>query len=292
MTGATGRVGYRVLEALADQGAEATAMVRVEAKGLDLPGAAKHVVASFDEPPPSEVLQDFEKVFLLSPAQEEQAELEIRFIDALVAAGHLPHVVKIAADGFQDPDCDVRFMRNHREIAVHLGATGLPATYLAPSPYMESLLSSAQSVREEATIYAPAAHAKVSFVSAGDVAAIAAYALTSADAADNTYVVTGPEALTYSDVAARISQVYGRQVAYSSVAERRARQQFQASGMTPWQVDGALELFDWIRHGGTDEVTTDVREVTGSDPMPLDEWLGEMRVAFLGPPPDLPTDVF
>ena len=45
VTGATGRVGYRLLEALADDRAEAVAMVRVEAKGLDLPGPGENLEA-------------------------------------------------------------------------------------------------------------------------------------------------------------------------------------------------------------------------------------------------------
>ena len=95
VTGATGRVGYHVMAALADAHADVTAMVRVEAKAADLPGTPRHVVAAFDDPPPAEVLRGFDRVFLLSPAIEEQAELETVFIDALVAAGHRPHVVKI-----------------------------------------------------------------------------------------------------------------------------------------------------------------------------------------------------
>src|ERR1035437_11177142 len=178
-TGATGRVGYRLREALADAGAEATAMVRVEAKGADLPGSAKHIVATFDYPPPAGVLQSFDRVFLLSPANERQAELEILFIGALLAAGHRPHVVKVAADGFQDPGCDARIMRSHRLIATHLASTELPATYLAPSGYMENLLASARSIREEGTIYAPAGDGKVGFIAASDVADVAARVLTS-----------------------------------------------------------------------------------------------------------------
>src|SRR5262249_61962686 len=132
VTGARGKVGYHRMEELADVRAEATAMVRVEAKAADLPGSPQHVVASLDDPPAAEVLQAFDRVFLLSPAHEGQVELETIFIDALVAAGHRPHVVKIVVDGFQYPGCDVRFMRTHRQIAVHLDATGLPSTYLAP----------------------------------------------------------------------------------------------------------------------------------------------------------------
>src|SRR5260370_413256 len=120
-TGATGRVGYRLLEALADARADVTAMVRVQAKAEDLPGTPQHVVATFDGPPPAEVLRGFHRVFLLSPAIEEQAELETVFIDALVAAGHGPHVVKVAADGFADPGCEVRFMVTHRRGAARPG---------------------------------------------------------------------------------------------------------------------------------------------------------------------------
>ena len=72
VTGATGQVGYHLMEELADAGAEATAMVRVEAKAADLPGSPQHVVASLDDPPGAEVLQAFDRVFLLSPAHESQ----------------------------------------------------------------------------------------------------------------------------------------------------------------------------------------------------------------------------
>jgi uncharacterized protein YbjT (DUF2867 family) len=261
VTGATGRVGYHLMEALADARADATAMVRVEARGADLPGPGKHIVASFDDPPPPDVLQDFDRVFLLSPATEEQAELEIRFIDALVTAGHRPHVVKIAADGFADPDCDVRFMRSHRTVAVHLGATGLPVSYLAPVWYLENLLDAAETIRREATLYAPAGRSRVAFIAASDVADVAARVLASSGRGDATYVLTGPEALGYGEL---------------------------ASGMTPWQVEGMLEMFEWIRGGGTDSVTSDVADVTGQAARPAEDWLSEFRAVFLSPPLDVP----
>ena len=289
VTGATGRVGYHLMEALADAGADATAMVRVEARAADLPGTPDYIEATFDDPPIAEILQRFDRVFLLSPAIEEQAELETVFIDALVAAGHRPHVVKLAADGFQDPDCDVRFMRSHREVAVHLDATGLPVTYLAPSMYMENLVAEADTMRKEATIYAAAGRGKVAFVAAGDVAKAAAHVLTSPGHEDATYVLTGPEALGYADVAERISAVYARQVDYESQPARRMRKLLLDRGLTPWEADGVVEHFEWIRHGGADDVTSTVREVTGADPRPLEDWLEGQRQTFLGPPPEVPV---
>jgi NAD(P)H dehydrogenase (quinone) len=289
VTGATGQVGYHLMEELADAGAESTAMVRVEAKAADLPGSPQHVVASFDDPPAAEVLRAFDRVFLLSPAHEGQVELETIFIDALVAAGHRPHVVKIAVDGFQDPDCDVRFMRTHRQIAAHLGATGLPVTHLAANLYMENLLEAADTIRDQGMIYAPAGQGRIGFIAASDVAKAAARILTGpGDHEDQTYVLTGPEALGYADVAARVSAVFAREVDYEDLAEAQAKEQMQASGLSPWQVDGNLELFDWIRHGATDSVTSTVRDLTGDDPQTLEDWLSEMRAAFVGRPEDLP----
>ena len=292
VTGATGRIGYRLMEKLADAHADVTAMVRVEAKAADLPGSPRHVVATFDDPPPADVLRDFDRVFLLSPAIEEQAELETVFIDALVAAGHGPHVVKVAADGFADPGCDVRFMLSHRQVAAHLNAVGLPVTYLAPALYMEDLLTAADTIRREAVIAVPAGHGRVGFVAAADVAAAAARVLTSPGHEGATYELTGRQALAFSAIATRISAVFARKVDYADQPAAKARELMLASGVSPWQADGNLELFDWIRAGGADTVTATVRELTGADPQPVEDWLEESRASFLEPVPGLPVSVF
>jgi uncharacterized protein YbjT (DUF2867 family) len=284
VTGATGRVGYHLMEKLADAGADVTAMVRVEAKAADLPGTPRHVVATFDDPPPAEALRGFDRVFLLSPTHEEQAALETVFIDALVAAGHGPHVVKMAADGFQDPGCDVRFMRSHRDVALHLDAVGLPVTYLAPARYMENFLAAAEAIREDGIISAPAGHGRVGFVAASDVAAVAARVLTSSGHEGATYVVTGPEALGFAGVAARVSAVFARKVSYRNQSPKRARELMLASGLSRWETEGKLELFEWIGEGGADTVTATARELTGADPRPIEDWLSDSRASFLVPP--------
>jgi NAD(P)H dehydrogenase (quinone) len=75
VTGATGQVGYHLMEALADLHAEATAMVRVPAKAADLPGSPNHLVATLDGPPPADVLRTFDRVFLLSPPMRARSSL-------------------------------------------------------------------------------------------------------------------------------------------------------------------------------------------------------------------------
>jgi NAD(P)H dehydrogenase (quinone) len=283
VTGATGRVGYHLMEALADKQADVTAMVRVEEEADDLAGTPGHVVATLDGPPPAEVLQRFDRIFLLSPEIEEQAALETVFIDAIVAAGHRPHIVKIAPDGFQDPDCDVRFMLGAREVARHLDALGLPVTYLASAMYMEDLTDSAEAIRRTGTIAAPAGKGKVGWVAAADVAQAAAEVLTTPGHENTTYVLTGPEALGYRDIAHRLSAVFTWHVDYEDQTPEKARELMLASGLTRWQADGNLERFEWIREGGAATVTNTVRDLTGTAPRPLEEWLSDSRQAFQAP---------
>jgi NAD(P)H dehydrogenase (quinone) len=280
VTGATGRVGYHLMEALSDTGADVTAMVRVEARAADLPGAPQHVVATFDDPPPDTVLRKFDPIFLLSPEHEEQAALETVFIDAIATAGHQPHIVKICPDGFQDPDCEVRFMLGHRQVAKHLDALGLPVTYLASAMYMEDLLGSAETIRRTGVIAAPAGQGRVGWIAATDVAKAAASVLTSPGHENMTYVLTGPEALGYQDIAARFSAVFASQVDYEDQPPEQARQAMLANGLAPWEADGNLERFAWISQGGAATVTSAVPELTGTDPRPLQDWLSDARESF------------
>jgi NAD(P)H dehydrogenase (quinone) len=286
VTGATGRVGYPLLAALADAGvgADVTAMVRVAAKAADLPGEPRHVVATFDDPPASEVLREFDRIFLLSAENEEQAELETVFIDAIAAAGHRPHVVKVCADGFRDPGCEVRFMRSHRQVAAHLDALSLPVTYLAAATYLENILASAEAIRRTGTIEAPAGQGRVGWVAAADVARAAARVLTTRGHEGATYVLTGPQALGYADVAELFGDVFAWQVDYADQSPELALETMLANGLSRWEADGELERFDWIRKGGAAGVTDTVRDLTGIGAQSIGDWLSESRAGFLAAP--------
>jgi NAD(P)H dehydrogenase (quinone) len=157
---------------------------------------------------------------------------------------------------------------------------------------MEDLLATADVIRDAGVISVPAGHGRVGFVAAGDVAKVAARVLTGPGHEGATYVLTGPEALRFKDVAARISAVFAREVDYADQPAERAREAMLAAGVSPWRADGNLELFDWIRQGGADTVTGAVREVTGADPRPVEDWLDDSRASFLVPTPGLPLSVF
>ena len=93
-------------------------------------------------------------------------------------------------------------------------------------------------------------------------------------------------------MAERVSEVFARQVDYENQTVSRARKAMLDRGLGDWAAEGRLELFEWIRQGGADTVTTAVREVTGADPRPIGDWLENARAGFTGPPPDTPPPPF
>ena len=138
--------------------------------------------------------------------------------------------------------------------------------------------------------------ASVGFVAAADVADAAAGVLTgpvpAAGAEAPVFTLTGPESLTYANVAARISTVFARHVRYFDLPEERALEELLGSGMAPWDAEGMLELFAWIRAGGAGQLTSHVREVTQHAPRGLTGWLEGARATFLEPPPDGPAPTY
>ena len=104
--------------------------------------------------------------------------------------------------------------------------------------------------------------------------------LTSPGHENQTYVLTGPEALGYRAVATRYSAVFARRVGYEDQAPDKAREVMLSGGLGRWEADGTLERFEWIREGGAATVTGTLRELTGAAPQPLDDWLAESRASF------------
>ncbi|MEV6237900.1 ergot alkaloid biosynthesis protein [Lentzea sp. NPDC051838] len=103
---------------------------------------------------------------------------------------------------------------------------------------------------------------KVGFIDAADIAAVAARALTDPLPHNTDHLITGPEALSYADAAAIITEVTGRPVRHRSVstAEMAAR---LAAGLPREFAEVLAQLDEDIRHGAENRVTTTVLDVTG-----------------------------
>lgn len=103
------------------------------------------------------------------------------------------------------------------------------------------------------------------FVDAGDIAAVAAAALTEDGHAKRAYAVSGPRALSFAEALDTIGAAAGRTVRFrGSDAEFLAGA--EAAGMPKEAAEGAVTAFTALRAQGDTEPTDTVRRVTGREP--------------------------
>jgi uncharacterized protein YbjT (DUF2867 family) len=103
----------------------------------------------------------------------------------------------------------------------------------------------------------------VAFIDAADIAAVAARALTDEEPHNTSYVLTGPEALSYADTAAIIAGVTGRPIRHRPVGPAELTDRLTAAGYPRDFAEMLPGLDVAISTGAEDRVTTTVPELTG-----------------------------
>ena len=136
---------------------------------------------------------------------------------------------------------------------------------LRPSWFMQNFTGQhahALSIREHGSILTATGSGRVGFIDAEDIAAVAFHALTDEHAPDTDLVLTGPEALSYDDIAAIMTEVTGRLVVHRSLSGEQMRDRLAAQ--IPEEFAAMLAGLDRaIAEGAEDRVTDAVQRLTG-----------------------------
>lgn len=283
VTGATGTTGREVLEELRRLGAKGVrALVRDPARAGFIREAGFETVAGDFERPETlhAALEGVERALLLTPPTPDTVSHHHDFIDAAASAG-VRHVVKLSAFG-ADADAPEGFGRWHGQSEHLLKTSGLKWTILRPNFFMQNLLGQARQVAATGSIYQPVGDARASFIDARDIAAVAARTLTEDGHEEQTYTLTGPEALSYHDVAAKLSEATGRSIVYAPVSPEQFRALALGAGLPEWLVSALERLNELFVSGRAAEVTDAVRRVGRKEPNTFDRFARDHAGAFEG----------
>jgi uncharacterized protein YbjT (DUF2867 family) len=290
VTGATGLNGREVVQRLSARGVPVRALVRSRAKASAL-AALPHVeIVEGDMARPDTLaaaLRGVERAMLISSSDAAMLEVQSNFIEAARKAG-VKHVVKLSGI-MPELDSPFRFARMHGEIERRLEASGLAFTHLRAGEFMSSYFRQVPAIVGKGALFLPMEDAKIASIDVGDIAEVAAIVLTGSGHEGKIYPLTGPEALTMAEVAARLSVVTGKAIRYVNVAPEDARQAQLAAGMPPYLVDALAELFAERRRGKEAQVWTVAQEILGRRPVSFDEFAARNAAIFRGeqPPPRL-----
>ena len=283
---AGGRVSRRVAAALCDRREPPRALVRDAARARDV------LVDNRGAPLPLELMvSDFtnrdglrralvgiEVAFLALGSSLQQVELEQLFIDVAAEVG-LPHLVNLsAAEARSDGVASV--LRWHAAIESHLAASGMPHTLLGPSTFADILLLAAPSIRANDRWSGSAPHGRNALIDSADVVDAAVAVLSEPSKRGMRYILTGSVALTWPELAARLTQVLGRLIRYDAVSVEEQRAHLEAGGLAPWRVELLLGLDEITRSNLYATPTDTVRQLTGHTPRTVDDYIERNREAF------------
>jgi uncharacterized protein YbjT (DUF2867 family) len=270
ITGATGNIGGAVSAALAADAVPFRMLVRDASRAPELPGTEVAVATFADVDASRTALQGIEVLLMVSAAEAQDRLDQHRAFVAAAADAGVRHVVYTSFLGAA-PDATFTLGRDHWATEQAIRESGMAFTFLRDSFYLDFV---EDLVGEDGVIRGPAGDGAMAAVARADVARVATAVLHDPDAhRDQTYELTGPEAITLAQAAAIVSEVRGRTVSYHPETVDEAYASRARWNPEPWQADAWVSTYTAIAEGALAHVSGDVERITGRPPMSLREVL-------------------
>lgn len=266
VTGATGNTGSAVVAGLRSRGAR----VRPASRRPD-PADPDALVFDWADPRTfGAALRGATAIYLVAPTGDADPLSLVRPFLELAAAHGVQRVVQLSSSAIERGEPGLG--------EIHDAVVELLAepTVLRPSWFMQNFVGDhpvAAGIRDAREIVTATGAGRLGFIDANDIAATAVEALLATEPVGEDLVLTGPEALSYADAAAILSDVLGHHVRHVDVSPEERAAQFTAAGL-PQEFAGALAAMDRrIAAGDQDFVTTTVEDITGRPPTSLRDFL-------------------
>jgi uncharacterized protein YbjT (DUF2867 family) len=288
--GGHSKIGTALIGELLDRGQRVRALARAGEAAGGFPPAVEAVAGDLDdESSLVTAMTGTESVFLLSSPHPNVVRWHRNAIDA-ARRTRARLLVRSSILG-ADRESPAEFISAHTACDRYLEGSGLPYVIVRPNLFLQNIPeSTVPAITASGTFYVDADEARISMVDTRDVAAVAARALTEPGHAGAHYDVTGPEALSYADVAAGLSRALGRPVSYADAPDDAVRQALVGAGLTEWFAGALVGLYQDYRRSGTDgyaaQVTDTVQRLTGRRPRSFGDLLGEIASVPASQPPE------
>lgn len=127
-------------------------------------------------------------------------------------------------------------------------------------------------IRDEGIIYSATADGRVPFVDADDIATVAMVALTCAVSFNRDIMITGPEPLSYSQVANIIAKIICRPIKHVQLSEAQLIAHHQSLGIEQQYAEILSAMDINIAGGSEDHISGEVITITGKIPTNLTDF--------------------
>ncbi|HEY1746281.1 MAG TPA: NmrA family NAD(P)-binding protein [Xanthobacteraceae bacterium] len=252
VTGAAGKTGKAVVEAVAKKGVKVRAMVRrtENCAVLKALGASECVIASFEDQAALRRAADgVRAVYHICPNVSSE---EVAFARGVAAAAEAKGVKRFVYHSVLHPQIEA--MPHHWQkmrTEEMLFGLGLDLTILQPTAYMQNILGALAGVLAEGVFRVPyPVTARLSLVDLADVAEAAALVLTGDNHIGATYELAGTEPMSQTEVAAAVGAALERPVRAEAETVESWQARARAGGMGEYECATLSAMFRYYAAHG------------------------------------------
>lgn len=236
VTGATGQLGKEVVNQLLNKtnASNLAVMVRDASKAEELKTKGVEIRTGDYNDYPSLVgaFKGIDKLYFVSGSDHlSRIPQHENVVKAAKEAG-VKHVVYTSAQRKNDSDSSPVAIINEAHIKTEnwLKESGMTYTILKHAIYLDMVPAFlGEQILETGVAYLPAGEGKVAFTLRADMAEVAAVILTSAGHENKIYEITNEKAVSFSEIAADISQLTGKSIVYVSPSQEEYFQTLSAA---------------------------------------------------------------
>lgn len=148
---------------------------------------------------------------------------------------------------------------------------------LRPTWFMQNLSEQHHqaTIQHEGKIYSATGSGRIGFIDAQDIARCAVAALLAPQAPNRDFILTGPETLSYDDVASRLTSTLGYTVEHVRLTVEQLARRYEASGMDTIYAQLLASLDEGISQGAEDRLTEGVLALTGHSPVTISQFMAQ-----------------
>lgn len=280
ITGTTGKTGGEVARQLAAASIPFRALIRNPDKAGPIEALGAEIVIGDigDNEALARAFDGVKKAFLVLPNDEQQLTLEKSFVDAAVAAGvqHLVYVSSLESV----PESTNPITQNHVATETHIRESGLAWTMIRPTFFMQMFEGMAARIKDTGKIVMPAGTGTVSTTDLRDVGEVVVNVLTKPGHENMSYDLTGPELLTFSEIADQFSTVLGRTIEYVDQPIDEFRAVLKKVGFSDWRVDAVSKELEAIGAGSIDHTTETIGKLLGRPANSIMQFIRDRETLF------------
>jgi uncharacterized protein YbjT (DUF2867 family) len=283
VTGATGNTGSGVVAGLLGQGNNVRGLVRNAEKGKGLRElGAELAIGDLDDATSltADIFDGVTDVYFCTWNGPTALEHWKHFHAALQSAGASPRIVRLSAFGAPES----RIIQQLAEAEQDLKDSGLVWTILQPTFFMQNTMMTAPTVKEQGAIYFDWGEGRAGMIDVRDIVDSALAVLTAVDGRfdGQSFVLTGPEAIGFAEVASHIGHVIGKDVQYVAVPHDAAKESMLGMGFPEWIVDGFVELAIGFENNFANTTTDGVETLAGHAPRSFKQFAADFRGVWQG----------